>query len=91
MVLSTGAIYPNADAGNVGLSTTPAGAPPTATLAVLQNTTYYAFAASQNWAGTLSTFTFLGSTASLAALPTTVASTFSAVAVTSFTASWNAD
>ncbi len=91
IVMSTGAAF-NSNAGNVVFSTTPAGNLPSATASTLiPNTTYFGYAAAQNWNGDLSAYTALGSTATMAAAPATVVSTFSAVSITSFRVSWSAN
>jgi len=91
VVLSTGAAF-NAFAGNVAFTTSPAGAAPTATAlaGLASNTTYYGYAAAINWNGAVSAYASLGSTATLAAAPATVITTFTAVHITSLTVSWSA-
>lgn len=91
VVLSTGGAF-NAFAGNVSFSTTPAGALPTGTAAsgLVSNTTYFAYAAAVNSNGAVSAYTLLGSTATMAVLPATAVTTFSAVHISSLTVSWSA-
>ncbi len=89
VVMSTGSVYPNAFAGNVTLSTTPPGAAPLATVAgLVPNTTYFGYIAAVNWNSVSSAYLIAGATATLAADPLTTASTFTSVAITSFTVSW---
>lgn len=91
VVLSTGGAI-NSFAGNVVFSTTPAGALPTGTApaGLVANTTYFAYAAAVNANGAVSAYTLLGSTATMAVLPLTAVTTFSAVHITSLTVSWSA-
>lgn len=90
VVMTTEAAYPNADAGNRTLVTAPASNPPSATIfALAPNTTYFAFAAAANWAGLLSPFTFLGSTATVPAQPAIVTPSFVAVASNAVVVSWS--
>ena len=72
--MSTGASFPNSYTGNVRLSTVPAGAAPAATLTGLNaNTTYYPYVDARNWNDASSGYRALGSTSTLAFLPTTTA------------------
>lgn len=91
VVLSTGGAF-NAFAGNVAFSTTPAGALPTGTApaGLVANTTYFAYAAAVNGNGAVSAYTLLGSTATMAVLPATAVTTFSAVHISSLTVRWSA-
>ena len=71
VVLTTGPVYPNSDAGNVSLSTCPAGASPTTTTAgsLLPETPYYLFVRAKSMQGTFTGYTALGSTYTLASPP----------------------
>ncbi|MBI5239228.1 MAG: right-handed parallel beta-helix repeat-containing protein, partial [Elusimicrobia bacterium] len=89
VVLSTGSSWPNSYSGNVTLTTRPAGAAPTATLAPLAaDTTYYLFAAARNWGGLVSPYAVLGATSTLAYPPASAAATFPLVSQTSMTVAW---
>ncbi|MEK7423494.1 MAG: fibronectin type III domain-containing protein, partial [Actinomycetota bacterium] len=89
VVMSTGSTYPNSFFGNVMVSTRPTGTPPTASVSgLVLNTTYYAYAAGVNANGVVSVYAALGSTSTLADLPLSAASTFTAVGLTDLTASW---
>ncbi|MDD5302284.1 MAG: hypothetical protein PHS14_04170 [Elusimicrobia bacterium] len=90
-IASTESVYPNADAANVSLTTTPAGALPTATLGVTPNTTYYVFVTAWNSAGALSRALEAGAVLTPAALPLSAVSTFTAVSDFGFSAIWKAD
>lgn len=90
VVFSTGAVFPNADAGDVAVSTAAAGAAPSLAVAGLNaNTTYYAFAAAVNWAGTPSDYALLGSTSTRALPPAAAATAFSAVRISSVSLAWS--
>ena len=91
VVLSTEAFFPNVSEGNLAMSTSPAGALPTATLAALPNTTYYAFVAALNSVGAPSPYRALGSTLTSAALPLAAVPGFADNGQTSFTAIWDPD
>ena len=92
VVLSTNSSYPNADSGNISLSTVPAGSVEEATLTGLNpNTTYYLFAAGVNYSDAPSAFVALGSTSTEAASPLSAATTFSDITTSSFSVSWNAN
>jgi hypothetical protein len=92
VVLSTGAVFPNANPGNVSISTVPAGAAPAATLTGLgANTTYFVFVDARNWSRSSSGYAALGATCTLASPPAAAAVTFVAVATEQVTASWLAN
>ncbi|MBI4060065.1 MAG: right-handed parallel beta-helix repeat-containing protein, partial [Elusimicrobia bacterium] len=90
VVLSTSPVYTFTDLGNTPvLSTRPTGALPTASLTgLVLNTTYFAFAAGVNANGVATPYASLGSTSTLADVPTNAAQTFSDVGLTQLTASW---
>ncbi|HAM36075.1 MAG TPA: hypothetical protein DCP85_09155 [Elusimicrobia bacterium] len=70
VVLSTGAAYPNSFAGNVILSTTPAGSNLAATVTGLYaGNTYYFFVDARNWDNISSGYAASASTVTLAILP----------------------
>jgi hypothetical protein len=70
LVLSPEAVYPNANPDNASLTLLASGASPSATLAGLKtNTTYYLHASAKNHNGVPTSYLGLGSTSSLAALP----------------------
>jgi hypothetical protein len=92
VVLSTGAAFPNADAGNISLATTPAGALPTASLnGLVANTAYFAYVAAVGYAGNVSAYAALGSTSTLVFAPAALSPAFSGVQNTTFTVSWSAN
>ncbi len=93
VVLTTGASYPNAFAGNQTFSTVPVGVLPTATrtTGLAPNTTYFAFVAGINWSGVPSVYAAVGSTPTLAADPATAITTFTGIGFSSFTVSWSAN
>ncbi|MEK7874536.1 MAG: fibronectin type III domain-containing protein, partial [Chloroflexota bacterium] len=91
MVLSTGAGYPNSYAGNLLLSTSPAGPAPHATPAGLSpNTTYQLFVSALNNNGVDTLFVGLGATVTLAAEPSGP-SVFWGTGVSSFSVTWNSN
>ncbi|MFI5361937.1 MAG: right-handed parallel beta-helix repeat-containing protein [Elusimicrobiota bacterium] len=69
----------------------PAAAPSVQFTGLAVNATYYLEISALNHDGVASPYFLPGSTSTLAQPPLTVASTFSAVAFSSFTVSWNAD
>ncbi|MDE2489486.1 MAG: hypothetical protein KGM24_01475 [Elusimicrobia bacterium] len=92
LAVSTEASFPNADAGDVALTTSPAGTPLSATLTgTLPNTTYYAFVAALNPIGAPSAWLSVGAVLTPAAQPLSAASTFTLVGQTSATVVWDGD
>jgi hypothetical protein len=91
VVLTTESSFPNADAGNIAVSTTPKGALPTATLTGLSpNATYFAFVAGLNWQGAPSLYASLGSTVTYAAQPAASPPSLREVDYSSMTVAWSA-
>lgn len=92
VVFTTGSLYPNADANNVVLSTTPVGNPPEATSAALiPNTTYFVFAAAINVESQPSAFTLLGSTSTVPATPVFVIPSVVGDSSTTVSVAWGAN
>ncbi|MFC1679939.1 hypothetical protein ACFL2T_06995, partial [Elusimicrobiota bacterium] len=90
VVLTTGSSYPNPLPGNVSLTTTPASSPPTATPTGLEpNTTYFLFVDAVNYSGASSGFSAVGSTSTLARVPASAVSTFTAATSDGFGAAWD--
>lgn len=92
VVLSPETPYPNANAGNVSLSTFPAGASLAATVSTLYpNTTYFLFVAAKNHAGLFTSYTDLSTSAATRALPpVALADPFLTVAFASASVQWAA-
>jgi phosphodiesterase/alkaline phosphatase D-like protein len=92
VVATTDAFYPNGDAGNVLLTTAPAGTPLTGTPSGLApNTVYHLYVAALNQLGAPSDYLSAGSTLTPAALPLTAAPAFADVSETALTALWDPD
>ena len=91
VVASTEASFPNSDAGNVSLTTAPAGASPSALLTGLYpNTTYFLFVQAVNHAGAGTAYAALGSTATLARPPSLLPSSYLTVGFSSAAVRWGA-
>lgn len=89
---TTTAAFPNSSAGNLSLSTAPAGASPSATLNGLTPATAYSlFVAGVNVGGVPSPYAALGTTVTLAEPPSAAAPAFSALGTNGFTLSWGAN
>ncbi|HXS99818.1 MAG TPA: fibronectin type III domain-containing protein, partial [Elusimicrobiota bacterium] len=89
---TTTAAFPNSSAGNLYLSTVPAGASPSATVIGLTPATAYSlFAAGVNVGGVPSPYAALGTTVTLAEAPSVVTPAFSSLGTSGFTLSWGAD
>ncbi len=82
--------YPNSDPANVSFDTVPAGAIPAGTFSpgITPNTTYHFYAAGVNWHSSPSAYAYLGSTSTLAAMPSLDAPTYWDVSPTSFSVRW---
>lgn len=91
VVATTASAYPNADPGNVVLSTVPAGAAPSATVSgLLLDTTYYFFVSATGANGVATAYADVGATATLVALPGPGPSgDFPAVSASDLTAAWS--
>jgi len=90
-VASTADPYVDTHAGNVHLSSEPWSTPSMVFTPLGPNTTYYLFMRAKNHAGVPTPGVFLGSTATLANLPASVISTFSAVSTGSLVAYWDSN
>lgn len=94
VVLTPEAAYPNANAGNVSLTTFPAGASLSASLAGLYpNTTFFLFVAAKNHAGLLTAYADLSTAAATRALPPVAlafADTFPSIQFTTVSVAWGA-
>ncbi|MBI3563891.1 MAG: hypothetical protein HY079_01685, partial [Elusimicrobia bacterium] len=91
VVASPSTPYPNADQGNVSLTTAPAGASLSALLTGLYpNTTYFLFVAAVNHAGAATSYAALGSTSTLARAPTLLPSSYLTVGFSSAAVRWGA-
>ncbi|MEK7743917.1 MAG: fibronectin type III domain-containing protein, partial [Elusimicrobiota bacterium] len=90
-ILSTTTPLIGTHAGNIVLSTRPEGGPSGLFGGLTPDTSYYLFVRAVGRSGNPTPYTSLGSTVTAVSEPGSAASTFSAVAITSMTASWNAN
>ncbi|TBR16874.1 hypothetical protein EPO15_18215, partial [bacterium] len=89
---TTGASYPNNGASNVTLTTSPAGAVPTATLSPLtSNTTFNLFVQAFNHAGSSTPWVLVGTTVTAPSVPLTTGPAFAVVDASSLTVRFDAN